>query len=220
MEGKTEQQIKLDILRKISQKQEREHANLMKRSIQAERSVSPKIKFKKHNVTILKHVAKKPQNVSSTQRSSQFRSQKGDRTNTEAKKATEIESFFEEQKIKTNVIVDETVQQRSEPEVVSTVDPRQQRHIELYRYTQALRRLIEEKYSDKRLEELPKFQLCPCGALDALHNVFYRNAKKDIWQEGKEIRHRFQCANNCIYYGDKHAYQKALAQVIHSLQET
>jgi hypothetical protein len=73
-----------------------------------------------------------------------------------------------------------------------------ERHIELIRYSAALKALVKERMKERYTEDIPA--VCTCGALSTK-----RDPRKPV-----------QCANNCPFYQRQQEYQKAVAEVLHT----
>jgi len=73
-----------------------------------------------------------------------------------------------------------------------------ERHIDLVRYSAALKALVKERLKERYTEDIPA--VCTCGALSTK-----RDPRKPV-----------QCANNCPFYQRQQDYQKAVAEVLHT----
>ena len=73
-----------------------------------------------------------------------------------------------------------------------------ERHIELIRYSAALKALVKDRLKERYTEDIPA--VCTCGALSTK-----RDPRKPV-----------QCANNCPFYQRQQEYQKAVAEVLHT----
>lgn len=73
-----------------------------------------------------------------------------------------------------------------------------ERHLELIRYSAALKALVKERLKDRYTEDIPA--VCTCGALSTK-----RDPRKPV-----------QCANNCPFYQRQQDYQKAVTEVLHT----
>lgn len=94
----------------------------------------------------------------------------------------------------------ETALEEAKEKYLASLPPKTvgERHIELIRYSAALKALVKDRLKERYTEDIPA--VCTCGALSTK-----RDPRKPV-----------QCANNCPFYQRQQEYQKAVAEVLHT----
>jgi hypothetical protein len=84
------------------------------------------------------------------------------------------------------------------------------KELEKRRYIKALRNIMIEKFKEKNIV-IPN--ICSCGQLQRKLDKILESKNVSVFSVVNS-----ECANNCIYYGKTHEYQKALSDIIGSVK--